>query len=691
MTIIKRADLGRPLTWDELDDNFQQVDDLTAAASAAVSSAAASATAAAGSATNSLNSANSASSSAADAAASAASAIDALMNSTFEPSDFDFTSGGTLGTTDRNKAVYNPADNNWYSWSGTLPKIVSAGEDPTADSNWKPRTDQILRSDLNSTAEGKGGTLVKLVREGTVQQALDNIFTLKGLGVAVDGTDQTTSLVQAIYTASLYNGVIDGRGASVTVSDSITIDLHKAGLKNITINYVYPNGAEPTSPTCIVKLEGSTPSPSANTKMVFERVAITGPVPRSIAPMHGLLINPSANLANLLIDNCSVSQVNSAVVFGSNSYLINFNNFTASRYNIAISDTVATGIEASISNAGENIRFYGGVLANGNSFCTLNGIEATISFSKMSFDYSGGKVGTNIKQWVLSRQGINMFYDECHFESGNVNDGVTDNYFHATESVNVVIRGGWMVYGSTTYNDCPYFFYDETGGKSTFSLDGTRLFGLGIKKWANVCPVKFLPAINYDASSTRSYISDKSRMVADQGFAASSFVDDWYVSGTRTSKTDSDQASVVLGYTTDSAGNTVKALVVTKKPSVVNSVIYLVAPRPNNDFGPSLTFNVKADTAVTLSTPIYVTASLMKGNSIRDAFGVEGANALLSTWTTNITALDTTTQTVSLRGSLGRNQAFLGYDKVLIAINISSLPSANVFYITDFNLQQAWG
>lgn len=157
MTIIKRADLGRPLTWDELDDNFRQVDDLTAAASAAVSSASASATAAAGSAANSLNSANNASSFAADASASATVAINALMNSTFEPSDFDFASGGTLDSTDRNKAVYNPADNNWYSWSGTLPKIVSAGEDPTADSNWKPRTDQLLRQNLSS---GEGFNLV---------------------------------------------------------------------------------------------------------------------------------------------------------------------------------------------------------------------------------------------------------------------------------------------------------------------------------------------------------------------------------------------------------------------------------------------------------------------------------------------------------------------------------------------------
>lgn len=194
MTIIKRADLGRPLTWDELDDNFQQVDDLTAAASAAVSSAAASATAAAGSAANSLNSANSASSFAADASASATVAINALMNSTFEPNSFDFTTGGTLDTTDRNKAVYNPADNNWYSWSGTLPKIVSAGEDPTVDSNWRPRTDQILREDLASTAEGMGSNLVTGNRYHTVHDIIARLKAYQDYGVnnpPALGRDQT--------------------------------------------------------------------------------------------------------------------------------------------------------------------------------------------------------------------------------------------------------------------------------------------------------------------------------------------------------------------------------------------------------------------------------------------------------------------------------------------------------------------
>lgn len=71
-----------------------------------------------------------------------------LRDMGFNPAAFDFTTGGTV--TARDTVVYNPADNNWYSWSGTLPKVVAPGADPTADSNWKPRTDQLLRQNLAS-------------------------------------------------------------------------------------------------------------------------------------------------------------------------------------------------------------------------------------------------------------------------------------------------------------------------------------------------------------------------------------------------------------------------------------------------------------------------------------------------------------------------------------------------------------
>ena len=203
MTIIKRADVGRPLTWDELDDNFQQVDDLTAAASAAVSSAAASATAAASAAANSLNSANSAAASALDALNSSEVAINALMNSTFEPSSFDFTTGGTLDATDRNKAVYNPVDNNWYSWAGALPHTVTAGTDPTADSNWKPRTDQLLRQEL---AASTGATLSGAGKGGTVEDYLFDI-SVDAIGDFKNDQDGLAEALQAKITE--LTGMVD--------------------------------------------------------------------------------------------------------------------------------------------------------------------------------------------------------------------------------------------------------------------------------------------------------------------------------------------------------------------------------------------------------------------------------------------------------------------------------------------------
>ncbi|MCQ6539898.1 hypothetical protein [Escherichia coli] len=142
MTIIKRADLGRPLTWDELDDNFQQVDDLTAAASAAVSSAAASATAAAGSAANSLNSANSAAASAANASAALVSAVKRTIT---------FTTGGTL-----NSNLDRISDGTYlYYWTGSYPVTVPAnstvdGTGGIAVGYWAVDNDLLLRESLSS-------------------------------------------------------------------------------------------------------------------------------------------------------------------------------------------------------------------------------------------------------------------------------------------------------------------------------------------------------------------------------------------------------------------------------------------------------------------------------------------------------------------------------------------------------------
>lgn len=78
MTIVTRKQLGRPLTWDELDGNFSQVDSLVAQAGEAVSTAQ-------GAVTTSANNAAQAAQSATDAAASAQNAGSAVSRSLRAP------------------------------------------------------------------------------------------------------------------------------------------------------------------------------------------------------------------------------------------------------------------------------------------------------------------------------------------------------------------------------------------------------------------------------------------------------------------------------------------------------------------------------------------------------------------------------------------------------------------------------
>lgn len=97
----------------------------------------------------------------------------------FNPASFDFSTGGTV--TARDAVVYNPADNNWYSWVGTLPHVVAPGTDPTADTNWTPRTDQLLRQELAEFTPNPGTSLIGTSIDGkTVQEILDAPYVITG-------------------------------------------------------------------------------------------------------------------------------------------------------------------------------------------------------------------------------------------------------------------------------------------------------------------------------------------------------------------------------------------------------------------------------------------------------------------------------------------------------------------------------
>ena len=86
----------------------------------------------------------------------------ALRMAGFTPAGFDFATGGVLKNGDRNKCVFNQADQTWHSWSGDLPYNVIGGSVP--GEGWKVverNALTIAREALRRTYQEAGYNLVE--------------------------------------------------------------------------------------------------------------------------------------------------------------------------------------------------------------------------------------------------------------------------------------------------------------------------------------------------------------------------------------------------------------------------------------------------------------------------------------------------------------------------------------------------
>ncbi|QEI23533.1 tail fiber protein [Salmonella phage SS1] len=101
-----------------------------------------------------------------------------LRSAGFSPASFNFTTGGTLGVNDANKAVLWPkedgGDGNYYAWRGSLPKVIPAASTPLttggiSDSAWVAFGDITFRAE----ADKKFKYSVKLSDFTTLQQLAD--------------------------------------------------------------------------------------------------------------------------------------------------------------------------------------------------------------------------------------------------------------------------------------------------------------------------------------------------------------------------------------------------------------------------------------------------------------------------------------------------------------------------------------
>lgn len=145
-----------------------------------------------------------------------------LRDMGFDPAAFDFTTGGTV--TARDTVVYNPADNNWYSWAGTLPHVVEPSADPTADGNWKPRTDQLLRQELASKDSGLGDSLVGHEDGGSVNDYI-HYLTPQSQGAPCDGVNDDSTF---------FNALVNSGKKVIVPAGNYVLDCNKI---NITTSY----------------------------------------------------------------------------------------------------------------------------------------------------------------------------------------------------------------------------------------------------------------------------------------------------------------------------------------------------------------------------------------------------------------------------------------------------------------------
>lgn len=117
----------------------------------------------------------------------------------FSPASFDFTTGGTLSSNDRGKAVLwtiaSGGDGDWYYWEGALPKVIPAASTPAstggvADGAWRPVGDITLRSQFSNV---NGATLYPSLHMSRWRDTGD----ARGFGIVGNGTTDDTAAINA--------------------------------------------------------------------------------------------------------------------------------------------------------------------------------------------------------------------------------------------------------------------------------------------------------------------------------------------------------------------------------------------------------------------------------------------------------------------------------------------------------------
>ncbi|MCP5715377.1 hypothetical protein NL319_22490 [Klebsiella pneumoniae] len=440
----------------------------------------------------------------------------------YVPVSGSFENGGALRQ--RFEVLLWESTQEYWRWDGALPKTVPAGSAPetaggTGKGKWIDVNDATLRANLGSSEEGMGDDLIAHVQNGvftgTLSKYLNSaipIVTPMMFGAAGDGsTNDDDAFSRMLSTInSLTQGVwaIDGMGRTYVLTKTLNADPGKFCMRNMRLDFSSATNFDATTPLYAIIFDATaTDYVELDWRCsVYEKLEIIGTGYRTTDNIHPWKFAPSNSLHGLTINDCYIRDFNSGYVFGSNAYLITFNKVRVHRCFTGILTTVDTGEETTLSNCGENIRF---------NYCTFDSLHRIaymssgaweMRFNDPSFDYTGRTTTEAYDQFYLGGACLFNIYNP-HFESGNENAGWYGVGFRTAGAANINIVGGTIRFVSTTYNDCDYFFYDESG-LASFSIVDTTINGWGIKQWANTGLRKFRPNLKGETSQFSLHTTD---------------------------------------------------------------------------------------------------------------------------------------------------------------------------------------
>lgn len=412
---------------------------------------------------------------------------------------------GQFGHVDELRRYFPSADG-----ESVLVKSYNHGWAAVADS---PRGGGEFYYDATDTTSADDGvfTFVTIGGHRFKRRNLNGVITLSQAGSPVDGSTNADEAFTRLHNAILSRSDlwrVDGENLTYVRTTPLLQDISRYSVNNMYLMFDGVTDFSSETPFYAWR-----PSDSLGTnKRTFTRkmknVTFHGPGYRIDTNIHGLLLHmesQSESLRQMKFENVNVRDFNKGHVYGDHAYLITFENCNIWRCFTGLSDReIIEGV--ALTDSGENIRYVDCLLDSLHQLWDLGTQELVLTFDKVSFDYTGR---TAVEKYTQgSYRGTHQItLRDCFIESGNVNAGWYGFGFYTTAASTLRIIGGIIRLVSTTYNNCPYFFYD-TSGLASFEIDGTTINGWGVKQWANTGLRKFRPNLKGETSQFSLHTTD---------------------------------------------------------------------------------------------------------------------------------------------------------------------------------------